>query len=93
MIRVILDEHDTDTLLRTLYKGMRPLLVHTLICACGAIGDLRVSAAAWDGWQVFPHAKCPACLALGHLPNPPMPTRARESFLKLVEELCVRKEG
>jgi hypothetical protein len=62
MIKV-LDEHDVDTLLRVLYNGTRPTRVHTLVCGCGALADLRVSTKAWNGWQVLPHAKCPKCLA------------------------------
>ena len=60
--RVILDELDADRLLRMLYNGTRPAKVHTLVCLCGAIGDLRVSEQAWNGWQILPTAKCPACI-------------------------------
>lgn len=59
---VILDEVDTDKLLRLLYNGERPVRVHTLICLCGAVADLRESVKAWNGWQILPTAKCPACI-------------------------------
>ena len=60
---VVLDELDADRLLRVLYNGPRPAKVHTLICLCGAIADLRESPRAWNGWQILPTAKCPNCLA------------------------------
>ena len=99
MTRVILDEHDVDQLLRMLYKGQRPLRVHTLICACGAYADLREDACAWNGWQLFPHALCPACthalvssasVEAGRSPLSPGPTPpalARARFKKLVDQL------
>ena len=65
MITIILDDLDeceADRLLRLLYNGIRPSKVHTLVCLCGAIADLRLSKKAWNGWQVLPTAKCPCCL-------------------------------
>lgn len=59
---VIIDELDVDKLLRYLYNGRRPDRIHTLICSCGAIADLRTSPKAWNGWQELPYAKCPGCL-------------------------------
>jgi len=95
VIKVILDEHDADTLLRILYNGTRPPRVHTLACLCGALADLRLSPCAWNGWQVLPNAKCPACLALTNvsLVEEAYPERAREWFLKMIEELSVGKVG
>jgi len=100
MIRVILDEHDADKLLRILYNGIRPPRVHTLICLCGATGDLRLSAHAWDGWQVLPHAKCPACLARASataaeddLLSKSYPEQAREQFLKLINQRNSGEDG
>lgn len=86
MIKVILDEHDADRLLLILYNGTRPPRVHTLACLCGAHADLRVSPCAWDGWQVLPNAKCPACLALTNvsLVEQAYPERARERFLEMI---------
>jgi hypothetical protein len=60
---VILDEHDTDRLLRLLYHGTRPARVHTLVCACGRYADLRACESAWNGWQVLPFARCPVCVS------------------------------
>ena len=60
---IVLDEDDADRLLRMLYNGRRPARVHTLICFCGRIADLREDECAWNGWQILPHAKCPDCLA------------------------------
>jgi hypothetical protein len=89
MTRVILDEQDADTLLRILYNGTRPPRVHTLICLCGAIADLRISAHAWDGWQVLPHAKCPLCLALASATGfeVPYPEMARERFMGMLNHI------
>jgi hypothetical protein len=88
---VILDAADTDKLLQVLYKGMRPLRIHLLVCACGAIGDLWVSRDAWNSWQIFPHPKCPACRALEQLPGiQETPELARERFLILIEQLSRR---
>jgi hypothetical protein len=85
---VILDAADTDRLLQVLYKGARPLRVHTLICGCGAIADLRRSPSAWDHWQIFPSALCPGCRALDQLPGiQETPELARQRFLMLVEQL------
>src|SRR5689334_8495068 len=88
MIKIILDEHDADRLLRILYNGTRPAHVHTLICSCGAIADLRVSKCAWNGWQILPHPRCPACLTAesASLVYAPSPDEARERFLQLVEK-------
>jgi len=95
MTTIILDEHDADTVLRILYNGTRPARVHTLVCLCGAIADLRVSPCAWNGWQILPHAKCPACLALASVApiEEQSPQLARERFLKMIDELSVGKVG
>jgi hypothetical protein len=69
-ILILLDEFDTDRLLRILYNGQRPAKVHTMICVCGAMADLRQSPKAWNGWQILPNAKCPCCL------QTPAPTRS-----------------
>lgn len=81
---VILDEADADRILRILYNGSRPVHVHTLVCLCGAIADLRENPSAWDGWQLLPNAKCPACLALHQatLIEQLVPAQARERFLQ-----------
>jgi hypothetical protein len=88
MTRIILDEHDADTLLRILYNGTRPARVHTLICLCSARADLRVSSCAWNGWQILPHPKCPECLAKHRaaLIYAPSPELAREEFLRMVDQ-------
>jgi hypothetical protein len=85
----VLDEHDADVLLRILYNGTRPLRVHTLICFCGNLADLRVSEAAWNGWQLLPHAECPACRAGNQVSviEDGYPERARERFLALIDQL------
>ncbi len=49
MTRIILDEHDAVRLLQILYNGVKPQRVHTLICACGAMADLRETPSAWNG--------------------------------------------
>lgn len=87
-IYVILEEEDAARLLRTLYNGHKPRRVHTLICLCGAMGDLRVSPKAWNGWQVLPHAKCPRCLRRPYVePEEIYPLRAEERFLELIGKL------
>jgi hypothetical protein len=92
MITVILDEPDVDRLLRALYHGTRPRHVHTLICACGALADLRDSETAWIGWQVLPWAICPGCLEKERLLlirwQPSFP--ARQRFL---DELRARRDN
>ena len=95
MTDVILDEHDTDRLLRILYNGTRPARVHTLNCACGSIADLRLDTYAWNGWQVIPHPKCPVCLALERatLVYAPSPERARDQFLQKIQDWNSGKEG
>jgi hypothetical protein len=89
MTRVVLDEHDADAVLRILYNGTRPARVHTLVCGCGALADLRVNANAWNGWQVLPHAMCPACRELGPTINMAelYPAGAHERFTKMIEVL------
>lgn len=90
--RVILDAADADRLLKVLYRDMRPLRVHLLICACGAIADRWVSRSAWDSWQIFPHPKCPACRALEQLPElQEAPELARERFMLLIDQLIDRR--
>ena len=96
MITVILDAEDADKLLRVLYNGRRPLRVHTLLCACGALADLRVSACAWTGWQVLPTAKCPVCIErtrAGICTEHGYPVRAQVRFVKLVEVATLEKES
>jgi hypothetical protein len=87
---VILDEEDASKLLQRLYNGKRPAKVHLLICLCGAIADLWVSASAWNGWQVLPHAKCPKCLdiALVGVVESLYPDRARMIFNSYLQEIC-----
>lgn len=89
---VELDEEDADRILRILYNGSRPKRVHTLICLCGAIADLRDHESAWDGWQVLPHAVCPTCLAESHAEaiDELYPSQAYEIFLKVLEEILLR---
>lgn len=87
MTRIILDEHDADRLLRILYNGTRPKRIHTLVCLCGAIADLRVSPCAWNGWQILPHAMCPHCKSMerARLVYAPWSVAAREQFLRSLE--------
>lgn len=96
-----MDEQDTDRILKLLYHGEKPERVHTLICGCGAIADLRVSPKAWNGWQILPYARCPACAAV----KPPAdgdayPALARARFFATIqainsggEEPCVPNES
>lgn len=96
-----MDEHDTDRLLKLLYHGRKPERVHTLICACGAMGDLRQGEKAWNGWQIIPHAKCPACLRIqAPADGEAYPDLARKRFLNQLvpaflasEETCKEKRG
>ncbi len=86
MIRIILDEHDAAQLLQVLYNGQKPARVHTLICPCGAVADLRESSRAWNGWQILPHAVCPACIERGQAPAEELyPAHARARFLEQVQ--------
>lgn len=91
MIKILLDENDTDRLLRVLYNGTRPARVHTLVCLCGATADLRESPKAWNGWQVLPHARCPICLdaTRARTIQALFPNRARNRFLLQLEELQI----
>jgi len=86
---IIIDEQDADRLLRILYNGTRPERVHTMVCLCGAIGDLRESPRAWNGWQVLPHPKCPTCLETtrARTIETLFPNGARSRFLLLMDEL------
>jgi 2-keto-3-deoxy-galactonokinase len=85
---VILDEVDADRLLRALYNGTRPRHVHTLICLCGAIADLRTDPKAWNGWQILPHAKCPACRhTVVERDEELYPTQARARFLLKIDAI------
>jgi hypothetical protein len=90
MITIILDEHDADKLLRVLYNGTRPARVHTLVCLCGTIADLRQDPRAWNGWQILPPAKCPACQMLTNAASieERYPQLARERF---VREMAVKQ--
>jgi len=85
IIKVLMDAADCEALLDTLYRGTRPPRVHTLICRCGNLADLRESVQAWDGWQVLPAPLCPHCRAT-EFPNPNA-VEARERYLKLVDKL------
>lgn len=87
MTRIILDERDADQLLRILYNGTRPPRVHTLICACGAIADLRVSSSAWNGWQVLPYVRCPEHKELISASEESYPQLARERFMDLIDQM------
>lgn len=92
---VIVEEADADKLLRILYNGRRPKRVHTLVCACGAIADLRQDPRAWNGWVVLPHPKCPTCRIAGQPVvtfQPEFPMRALVRFVHLVD-LLVEKES
>lgn len=91
---VILDEADAAQLLRVLYNGPKPARVHTLICICGAIGDLRTSPKAWNGWRILPHPVCPDCLARGtqSYEQKYFPVQAQDRFTQLVEQLT-KKDG
>ncbi len=87
MNRIILDEHDAAQLLRVLYNGRRPRRVHTLICLCGAVADLRQSPRAWNGWQILPHAVCPKCIARGPRPEVEFyPDQARTRFVNQIQK-------
>jgi hypothetical protein len=87
-MEIVVSEIDADKLIRTLYKGRRPAHVHTLICACGALADLRKDPDAWDGWRVLPTAKCPACLTKRQLVEWNLiPHQARVLFLELIENI------
>ena len=95
MIRVLHDENDAWNLLRVLYNGRRPARVHTLICLCGALADLRESPKAWNGWQILPHAKCPACLATTQAAEiaEMYPSHAFQRFLQELQDRCEEREG
>jgi hypothetical protein len=88
-IIVLMDAADSDALLGALYES-RPPRVHTLICACGNLADLRESAQAWDGWQVLPTPLCPSCRAK-EFPNP-LEGETRERYLALVEKLLIKRK-
>jgi hypothetical protein len=88
--QVILDEEDTDALLRILYNGRKPARVHTLICLCGTKADLRQSPKAWNGWRVLPTAMCPACIEhMGPQPRDEAlyPHLAHERFVAKLQQL------
>lgn len=85
IIKVLMDAADCEALLITLYREARPPRVHTLICGCGAMADLRESAQAWDGWQVLPSPLCPSCRA-NEFPNPRQ-AETRERYQALIEKL------
>ena len=91
-VTIVLDEQDADRLLRVLYNGTRPKHVHTLICLCGAIADLRDHQSAWDGWQILPHAKCPTCLAETQAAaiEELYPSQAYDQFLQVLEKILLR---
>ena len=82
-VKVLMDAADCEAMLLTLYRGPRPPRVHTLICSCGALADLRTSAQAWDGWQVLPTPLCPSCRAKEF----PSPRKARRRFRALLKKL------
>jgi hypothetical protein len=91
MIKIILDEQDADQLLRVLYNGTRPARVHTMVCLCGATANLRERPHAWDGWQVLPHPRCPACLQVmrARVTEELFPWKARERFMTQLAELQI----
>jgi hypothetical protein len=95
MTHVILDEADTDRILKLLYNGTRPTRIHTLVCSCGRFADLRASECAWNGWQLLPYARCPWCL--GHrraLVFPDLqPQLARERFETLMRALGAGRDN
>lgn len=93
---IVLDEQDTDRIWRLLYNGTRPKRVHTVVCACGRVADLRVSEDAWVGWKVYPYAKCPDCLARDYDQTIQeiaglYPSQAYETFVKRLEQVMLRK--
>jgi hypothetical protein len=93
---IVLDELDADRILRWLYNGHRPERVHTLICLCGEIADLRKSPAAWNGWRILPNAVCPECLASEDAKKVQeiaelYPSLAYEKFLKQLEKILLQK--
>jgi hypothetical protein len=93
---IVLDELDADRILRFLYNGHRPERVHTLICLCGTLADLRESPKAWNGWRILPNAVCPECLAAGNTRKAAeiadlYPSRAYEIFLKQLEKVLLQK--
>lgn len=57
-----ISELETGKLLRVLVNGIKPARVYVLICGCSAWADIRKNPKAWNGWQIVPFAKCPACL-------------------------------
>ena len=83
MVTIIPQEGDVDRLLRILYNGTRPHRVRLLICACGHSASLTDGDAAWLGWQILPHAKCPSCVAQQPYEGP----EARERFIQLIDQL------
>lgn len=90
MTRIIVDAQDADKLLRVLYNGTRPERVHTLICLCGAIADLRVSSSAWNGWQVLPYARCPNHKQQTETIVESYPQLAHERFQGLIDQMNSR---
>jgi hypothetical protein len=85
---VILFYSDVDRILRSLYKGSRPIRIHFLICSCGRVANLTQSDAEAIGWQILPYPECPGCRQ-----HEPYQGPARERYLALVEQLISRKEG
>jgi hypothetical protein len=93
---IVLDEGDCDRLLRFLYNGRRPEKVHTLICLCGAIADLRESPKAWNGWRILPNAMCPECLAAGNARKAEeiadlYPSEAYDRYIKMLSEVLLAR--
>lgn len=78
---------EVDRILRILYDGTRPPRIEFLICSCGASASLRFGDAQAIGWQILPHAACPACVAKIPYLGP-----ARKRFIDLVDKLT-GKEG
>lgn len=89
MTTYIVTEEDVARLLCLLYHGKRPRHVHTLLCLCGAVADLRTSPAAWNGWRVLPTARCPQCIVRESrsILEELYPLRAEERFLELLEQI------
>ena len=95
-VLVIFDAFDCERILNALYKGQRPEHVHTLICSCGAVADLRQDPSAWNDWMILPHAKCPACLDAERkraLQLERDPALARARYMGLIHQLDLRKAG
>jgi hypothetical protein len=93
---IVLDELDADRILRFLYNGHRPERVHTLICLCGTLADLREDPRAWNGWRILPNAVCPECLAAGNFRKAEeiaalYPSEAYDRYIKMLSEVLLAR--